>query len=716
MSYGKNILPTEAAYYTFDKASIENGVLSIEAGGTAYINLDKTYLASLTDSMLLSLYPDTFTNSYIPNCFVYMDIVTAETSFSIAATPTYNDSGIYSAIINLVGGAYTSFRFSIKSEVAMDFILWELSALESADITTAIDGVTQSLPKLLYDYNENIIVVDNTETTIGLIACDLKANTDLQGHFIMDLQASEYCNVHLRFKDNEVTELWSPLLFTLQPGHNTITVPHSYIGRLAGVHGFVVTAQTTNGTLTMYPRDILFTIDGGYLAERLANMGIDVLDITIEQKSTDSNPSYIWCIGLDSGEILVRKRAYTVDVASTIWTPMYSLGIGKLAAIEFDGEWILRDTDDFFTLETYDNPFIFIVKGDNNDLFVYKGNDLTSVYQLDTNVTMMSVIRGFKSQLYPEQDQGVLCVYIKSGVVYYRSYGYDITDSTYKWFASVEVGSFTTAIDVHVHRLNDYRVGIVVSTPTENIWFITERTYVAQSIKGEKNLIDIVESVQTLSVVSSTDLFSFYGTVVEIPSGVSSTFSVSFEYNIIQLKEDIDLSNYTLMIEGVTVSDGIESITIATNILTFTLKESYSYISGVNPTEVKIITSTLDFALLYKNMYHPIYFNYLGNGTSTNVTGNYIWNLIKPADILLGYTNELNALSIAVITSLTMNMPAIEYRNSFNELFAAGVYSSYAPVYVQELTTMIINQEELFTISTTEVITISLVLIGETPI
>lgn len=484
MAYSKNVLPLDAAYYSLQNATINNGILSLYPGGKAYINIDKTILQAIPSSVLLNFFTSQEIDPLSSDVSIFLDILMEDgTSQNIVVYPSSQFNDGVSLEIALDDGEYNTFQFRIQSQIACDFLLWELCPELQADITTIIEGVEQSLPHLLYDYNTWPLQVEQDETSIGMIACELLGNTDVNGHFSLDFYSSEYCNVYIRFKDNEITELYTPLLFTVNPGHNTIGIPHAYLKRLAGVHNFVVTCQCTNGILDIYPRGLLFTIDAGYLAERLIDAGLDIMDLSIRQLNIVSGPDEIWCIGLDAGEILVRSRPYKTQ-ANTAWTPRYALGQGLDAAIEFDGDWerVVGETN--YTLKTQERPYVFIVDLDGNLVcytFTYDGQN--SII-LDTDVKSVSAIRGYKSSLYIEQDQGLVVAYIKNdGKAYYRQYKYIAIRDAFIWDEICLLDEHV--LHLVVNRLNDYRIGFTLEQADRNRLVVSDRTYVAQSVKPE---------------------------------------------------------------------------------------------------------------------------------------------------------------------------------------------------------------------------------------
>lgn len=486
MEYGKNILPTDAAMYDLHKASISNGVLHMLTGGYLKYTFNETDIVALSEYVRVSLVPEHFTPRYMPRVSVHIHLETEDGAFfNDALYPTEFVSGVYLQELQLKAGKYKTFTFEIFADEAIDFTLWELCP-EAADedIQVIIEGVEQSLPRLLFDYNTWPLVVNADEKTIALITFRLLDATDLQGHLQMTYVASEPCTLTLRFKDNGSTELFAPLLYDLHAGRGSVGVPHAYLERLAGIHAVIVTAQVSSGTLTIDTRGILFTIDGGYLAERTLDIGVDMRDLSIRQLAHDYGPDEIWIIGIEAGEAFVRRRLY--DPKTTItFEPLYSLGKAKDAAIEFDGNWVLRPDDDCYTLETYEEPWVFWINA-YDELVAQIGNDETTRVTLDTQVSSMYVCRGYKSAYYPDFDQGLICAYIKEGKAYYTQYLYEAAGNFYRWTQPELVDeSLTGVTQISVGRLNDYRVQITVKYSGGIKTYISDRTYVNQAVPKE---------------------------------------------------------------------------------------------------------------------------------------------------------------------------------------------------------------------------------------
>lgn len=336
------------------------------------------------------------------------------------------------------------------------------------------------LDRLLFDYNTSKLEIGQDETTIGLISYQLIEDSDLGGHFLCTFRASTTTHLTIRFYDNEAEELYSPVEYDLNAGDTTIGIPHAFIARKQGLHRAAVTAQCEAGTLSIDIRKALFTIDGGYLASREIDVGMDMQDLAIRQVEDDNGPDEIWIIGLDEGEIMVRKRKYEESNPYVGFDGVINLGHGRAAAIEFDGIWTLRTGEEKYTIETEEWPWFFWTDEDNV-LWAQHGEDEYSRFEVDRNVSIVRACKGFSSTEYIDQDQGLIVLYLTfNGEVYYRSYSYNQVAQEVIWEERelIKKGSFT---DINIHRLNDYRISVELSAEDKNLWLITGRTYVAQS-------------------------------------------------------------------------------------------------------------------------------------------------------------------------------------------------------------------------------------------
>ncbi|MDO5390272.1 MAG: hypothetical protein Q4F24_04150 [Eubacteriales bacterium] len=368
-----------------------------------------------------------------------------------------------------------------------------------------VKSITSSINKLIYDFNTGPIVVKQREQTLGMITYYISEDADVEGHFLMNYTASESTHLTIRFYDQAVEELYSPVEIDIVEGEGQISIPHAYLTRSVGVHGVYVTAQCLSGEIYIDTRGVFFTIDAGNFAEAVDDISMDVRDITMRQLLESNGPDQIWIVGLEDGKMLVSKRAYSESYNSNPeWEGVYTPGKAKDVAIEFDGTWVLRDKDEKFTIETEDQPWFFWVD-EEDKLIAQRGEDEDTRLELDTEVSQVSACRGYSSNLYPEQDQGLVVLYVKGEKPYYRQYVYDVGLKAKRWL-DAEILMDEKVEFARVHRLNDYRLGFELTTESRNLWMYTARTYVAQAVPRECVRTSIQENLAFLYCPADTDL------------------------------------------------------------------------------------------------------------------------------------------------------------------------------------------------------------------
>ena len=373
-------------------------------------------------------------------------------------------------------------------------------------LVNQVTSITSSINRLIYDYNTEPIKVGQTEQTLGMVTYYISKQADVEGHFLVHFYASESTRLTFRFYDQNVEELYSPLEMDIQEGENSIGIPHAYLNRKVGIHVAYVTAQVLSGELTVETRGVFFTISAGNFAEPVDDISMDVRDITMRQLTESSGPDQIWIVGIEKGKMLVSRRDYRESYSSNpVWTGVYTAGEALDAAIEFDGRWVLRESEDVFTIETEDQPWYFWIDPDHL-LYAQHGEDENSRILLDIDVSAVSACRGYSSNIYPEQDQGLVVAYIRDNQPFYVQYVYDINLGMKRWLTPELLLSGEQVTDLRVHRLNDYRLGFEMSTPTRNVWAYTSRTYVAQSVPRETIRLHHQENLAFLYCPSDTDL------------------------------------------------------------------------------------------------------------------------------------------------------------------------------------------------------------------
>lgn len=696
MAYSQNILPKSAAYYTLSNASIVGTELNISAGGFAEIQISEQMLVKLTKKMLVVAHPSVFSSAYTNDAVqVTLSIITSSgTRINNLIPVSYNKTGVFNTEIELPEEEYISFTYRISSKVPVVIYNWELCAEEASDMSEVIEGIEQELPKLLYDYNTYAYAVGQSALTVGLIYCFLHSDTDLQGHFTISFFATEKCNVHVRIKDNDVTELFSPQVFTVEAGYASISIPHAYLKKKSTDHAFSVTMQCTNGQLSIPVRGMLYTIDGGYLASRLLDAGVDLQDISIRQLPSDDKPSEIWAIGFEGNQLLLKKREYS-QLQRVNWSAVKDFGEGSAACVEFNGSWNNRDGSNAYTLETQEVPFVFIIDL-NGTLRVYQGEDFDEVTVLDTNVVSANVCRGFSSMLYTEQDQGLVVAYVKNGKVYYWQWLYAAESNSYAWQGPLNLYDAGDASFVSVHRLPDYRLGFCITHANGTAWYITDRTYVGQSVKTDKASVRTspftAVSVLGADMVEDTPGFTAIQNELEV-SEYYSEFIMTFSGPVILLNNKTirDLSaSLKVYVDNVAVQ---ATASINGNSLIVTLNE---------PARAGL-TVTIDCN-------NPYLFIKAYNGCYAYTKQRYSW------DLPVAPIKQLEESFVETSASLNAVVKGMITTNVFNEDSASVPISASLNAIIREIqvTNNASEEEASATVGGTVAVTVRQV--GETPV
>jgi len=659
MTYAKNILPKSSAYYTLGNARIDDTDLIIEAGGYAEFNISKQLLPKLPESILLVVHSTEFSGHYTNDVVqVNISIITYEGErIEVLVPVSQHTSGIFNAEISLPVTDYVSMVYRISSTKQVTIYNWELCAAEDPSITEAINGVEQTIPKVLYDYNIYPYVVDQRELTVGLISCYLRNATDLQGHFSISFFATERCNVHVRIKDNSITELYSPQVYTVEKGYASIDIPHAYIKKLATEHAFSVTMQCTNGQLSVPVRGMMYTIDGGYLATRLLDAGLDVEDISIRQVSTDYSPSEIWAVGFESKQLILKKRAYGIQNRVN-WLAVKDFGEAITGKVEFAGKWVNRNNSDRHTIDTEETPVVFVLR-DDNTLVAYHGTKFDEQYILDTEVTHVETCLGYSSILDAEQDQGLVVVYIKNGNVYYKQWKYLANLDRKDWqFSSVlyDVGDASFA---SVHRLPDYRLGICVVHSQGTKWFITDRTYVRQGVKPElvRSSIKSDFFITTIHAKDTTTEAISATTNTFEPGFTFNDFVITYNYPVVLLPgktlDDFKKSIKLYINNSLLTSNSVDSLIIDENVITIRTKED---IGSDRTLKIVFDLPPLTVALLTTD-----------GGLNTNFMKEFSWTFVRPIvtherTLQTEYSSATikGAIDIQVREIITSNVPCLE--------------------------------------------------------
>ncbi|GEM_PF-1522342 len=194
-------------------------------------------------------------------------------------------------------------------------------------------------------------------------------------------------------------------------------------------------------------------------------------------------PDRIYEIHVDTGLVRTAIREYP-DKLKDGWKDQFELGLGSAVAIAFDGNWVRYRK--LWRLITSEKPFIFWVDNLGN-LWSQYWDDVSTKFQLASDVTKVKAIRAWKNASYIDKDQGIVVGFIKSdGTLNYRSYCQQF-DGTYSWENEQLVTEFVgIGVSLNLFITNDYRMGFVIENSLGSVqWFITQRNWAGMASPDE---------------------------------------------------------------------------------------------------------------------------------------------------------------------------------------------------------------------------------------
>ena len=190
--------------------------------------------------------------------------------------------------------------------------------------------------------------------------------------------------------------------------------------------------------------------------------------------------------------------SFAVDRIPTQWDFEYSLTKAVDVAIEFDGRW--QRVGNRWELYTIGSPYVAVVRT-TGQLTIQQRQLDTPTTLIDSDVTRVAMVRGWKNVLMWNRDQGLIVVYIKNGKVYYRTYAQQPPDLPAIWEperAIVELPS--PAQNISAFRTNDYRVGIACEHNSKIYWALTERNWAGMAIEPHTITAGITVAVDLIPI------------------------------------------------------------------------------------------------------------------------------------------------------------------------------------------------------------------------
>jgi hypothetical protein len=395
------------------------------------------------------------------------------------------------------------------------------------------------------------------------------------------------------------------------------------------------------------------------------DIGSIAYDITVRKLESESQISFIYAACIDEGICTVKKSEFT-ELPGSAWIAEATIGEAIDAAIEFDGYWITTQYP--FTFNTDEDPWVAWVTptGSLNVRRLYAQKD---PLVLATDVSKVAIVRGWKNTIDIGQDHGMIVLYIKNGVPYYRTYAEQTTGSM-AWEAERPLAIFSgTAVDINGFRTNDYRVGINILDSTDTTHsFITHRNWSGMASPAENldtSITDITFEVTPITyhetssdderIESSIAIERFYVCPTGIVPAIVGTERLSFldkktvqvmfnyelECELDNLKASLTLTNEELQ------PFTIETVEEAGNVLTIKTVEEMPFARNVILTYNMVGSYYLAFRISSTCLYD------YGNSINLTIDG------VPP----VGFTEENLE---AAVTDIVFDVTQVYYSTAYN--------------------------------------------------
>lgn len=235
----------------------------------------------------------------------------------------------------------------------------------------------------------------------------------------------------------------------------------------------------------------------GRMIDDVGVRNIVLYDVAAHGDWEKSTIDSIYCIGSSNKLLTLYYIALgKINMKPQQLIELKSFRINAIdAAITFDGEWVLNNSSNIFSLKTEDVPWIFYITYAGK---LYRKYGTAAAELTAENVKLVAAERGYSPQgpLELNSDQGLVVTYLKNnGELVYRSYAFASATGQKEWFSEEVIDTFNPnqVQNISIHRLNDYRMGICVSLieneKYKNLWYISDRSYAQMAFRPEKFFI-----------------------------------------------------------------------------------------------------------------------------------------------------------------------------------------------------------------------------------
>ena len=215
------------------------------------------------------------------------------------------------------------------------------------------------------------------------------------------------------------------------------------------------------------------------------NVAADFGDVTFRQTAGEKEISVAYAICIHEGVASVYQRALPASM-DAVWEFVFTLGEADDVAIEFDGQWELDPSNQWYILRTEQFPYIFFVR--DGFLYVQHWRDEESRMMFPFSASQISACRGWQNSIDRTQDQGLICGFIHTTELIDREVMYvslceEGSGKVWRSWSVDELGEENETLAVF--RTNDYRVGFLTENNGEIKLALSSRNYVGGSVRAE---------------------------------------------------------------------------------------------------------------------------------------------------------------------------------------------------------------------------------------
>ena len=219
------------------------------------------------------------------------------------------------------------------------------------------------------------------------------------------------------------------------------------------------------------------------------------LDVAVKREDPDGPAHELMMVYIEGGIAkLANSTSYVIQPTGEHWSYIGDIGQAIDVAIDYDGYWLRTAFDPMeygtygrFNLISAGEPWIFRVSPEGA-LIARQGILGSDVTLVESGVTKVDALRGWKSIRKADDDQGLIVAYIKDGDVYYRTYAEQV-GGTYAWESERQITEFDTstydAVNIAMFRTTDYRSGILAEINGIIYMLITHRNWSGMALPDE---------------------------------------------------------------------------------------------------------------------------------------------------------------------------------------------------------------------------------------